>query len=312
MARIRSIKPEFFTSETLARVPLSARLTFIGLWTYVDDNGVGLDNERLIDAALYPLDEDPLESLRRVSEDLRQLSAVGVITRYVIAGRRYLHVTNWEEHQKVSHPGKPRYPLPLNGTPISQNGSSPEHLPSDSGNPPEDVGRSSALSREQGAGSREQGSGAGNASADADGAVAAGAKRRSDPMARFPEFWAIYPLKKGKAAAEKNWAKVVKDGADPQAIIDGALAYALECRTKEPDKIKYPQGWLTDGRWMDEPAPTLPGLGVPGSAIPAPALVRPPWCGQCNERTRMVDDTDQPYHCPECGPYSPKQKASTT
>lgn len=158
MARIRSIKPEFFTSETLARIPLSARLTFIGLWTYVDDNGVGVDNERLIGAALYPLDDDPLESLRRVSEDLRQLSAVGVITRYEVAGRRYLYVTNWDEHQKVSHPGKPRYPLPppnLPKPPASGNGNPPEGLRNGSGNPPESLARSSALSREQGAGSRE-------------------------------------------------------------------------------------------------------------------------------------------------------------
>lgn len=158
MARIRSIKPEFFTSETLARIPLSARLTFIGLWTYVDDNGVGVDNERLIGAALYPLDDDPLEGLRRVSEDLRQLSAVGVITRYEVAGRRYLYVTNWDEHQKVSHPGKPRYPLPppnLPKPPTSGSGNPLEGLRNGSGNPPEGLARSSALSREQGAGSRE-------------------------------------------------------------------------------------------------------------------------------------------------------------
>ena len=59
MARIRSIKPEFFTSEVIASLPLSARLTFIGLWTYVDDNGVGLDNERLILAAVWPLEDEP-------------------------------------------------------------------------------------------------------------------------------------------------------------------------------------------------------------------------------------------------------------
>lgn len=158
MARIRSVKPEFFTSETLARVSISARLTFIGLWTYVDDNGVGIDNERLIDAALYPLDEDALESLRRVSEDLRQLSDAGVITRYEVTGRRYLFVTSWYEHQKVSHPGKPRYPLPpadIPRPPNSRNAHPPESLPNGSGGSPESLTRSSALSREQGAGSRE-------------------------------------------------------------------------------------------------------------------------------------------------------------
>ena len=158
MARIRSIKPEFFTSETLAAVSLSARLTFVGLWTYVDDNGVGLDNDRLITAALYALDGDPLETLRRVSDDLTQLSTAGVITRYESSGRRYLFVTNWLEHQKVSHPGKPRFPRPAKTDPkppTSTNGYHHEDGQNVSGDTQEDLTQSSALSREQGAGSRE-------------------------------------------------------------------------------------------------------------------------------------------------------------
>lgn len=119
MARIRSVKPDFFTSEVIASLPLSARLTFIGLWTYVDDNGVGLDNERLILAAVWPLEADPTAVLARTHEDLMKIAAAGrnetrpgLITRYVHARRRLVHVTSWTEHQKVGHPGKPRYPLP--------------------------------------------------------------------------------------------------------------------------------------------------------------------------------------------------------
>lgn len=134
-------------------------------------------------------------------------------------------------------------------------------------------------------------------SADADGAVngaAAPKKRAPDPMLRFPDFWAVYPRKVGKQAAEKNWAKAVKGGADPQAIIDGALAYAYECRLRDQDKIKYPQGWLTDGRWMDERAPTLP-IDI------TPTL--PPWCGECDETDRRRKKTDgRLYACPDCHP----------
>lgn len=84
----------------------------------------------------------------------------------------------------------------------------------------------------------------------------AGAKTsKPNPLARFPEFWSVFPLKKGKPAAQKAFAKAVAAGADPQEIIDGARLYAMDCRTKEPKYIKYPQGWLTDGRWGDEPDP---------------------------------------------------------
>jgi len=153
MARIRSIKPEFFTSEVIAALPLSARLTFIGLWTYVDDNGVGLDNERLILAAVWPLEDDITEAIRRTREDLRSLSGAGLVARYTDGQRRLIHISSWDEHQKVSHPRKPRYPLPSEAV-TSPNGT-PEILRSHSGNPPEPLRRSSALSREQGAGSRD-------------------------------------------------------------------------------------------------------------------------------------------------------------
>src|SRR6185369_6481996 len=112
MPRIRSIKPDFWKSEAIAMHPHRTRLTFIGLWTYVDDNGVGLDNEKLITAELFALEDDPREALENVREDLARLAEAGRIVRYIVDGRRYIAITNWDEHQKVDRPGKIRYPQP--------------------------------------------------------------------------------------------------------------------------------------------------------------------------------------------------------
>ncbi len=112
MARIRSIKPEFWKSETIAGLDMDVRLTFIGLWSYVDDNGVGRANERLITSELYPLD-DPSESLARISRSLARLSAAGLVTIYEAAGKRWIYVNSWEEHQKVDKPNRARYPTPV-------------------------------------------------------------------------------------------------------------------------------------------------------------------------------------------------------
>lgn len=109
MARIRTIKPEFFTSQTVGRLTFAARLTFIGLWTYVDDHGRGLDDVRLIRAALWPLDD---RSLADMEADLGQLAREGLIYRYEVDGRGYLTVMGWREHQKVSHPTDSKYPPP--------------------------------------------------------------------------------------------------------------------------------------------------------------------------------------------------------
>lgn len=161
MARIRSIKPEFFTSETIAALPVTARLTFIGLWTYVDDNGVGQDNARLVTAAIWPLEDDPTATLRRTREDLARLHEARLITRYEQFGKRYLFVATWDEHQKISHPRKPRFPRPdEEGCEPVTSGDIPQSAPlaKDSGRSPETLASTpEILAPDQGAGIREQG-----------------------------------------------------------------------------------------------------------------------------------------------------------
>lgn len=112
MARIRSIKPEFWKSETIASLPFRDRLTFIGLWSYVDDNGVGFDSYKLISAELFGLEDDPREVRDNTRECLARLADARLITRYTLDGKRYIRITNWDEHQRIDRPNKPRYPLP--------------------------------------------------------------------------------------------------------------------------------------------------------------------------------------------------------
>ena len=143
MARIRSIKPEFFKSLTLRKLDKLTRLAFIGLWTYVDDNGVGIDEERLITAELWPLEDNPIEELEGVKSDMIDLARFGLIQRYSVGGRRLFFITNWDEHQKISHPAKPRHfrPMPGRGNPPGDRPTivrhSPEGLPLFSGDSPE-------------------------------------------------------------------------------------------------------------------------------------------------------------------------------
>ena len=109
--RIRSVKPEFWTSEDVAALDWHTRLLFLGLWSYVDDNGVGRDNELLIVAAIFPLD-DPREALARVSGGLLKLAEGNLVMRYRGEDEKnYLCVTGWR-HQRIDHPNQPRYPLP--------------------------------------------------------------------------------------------------------------------------------------------------------------------------------------------------------
>lgn len=110
--RIRSIKPDFWASEDIASLDWPTRLLFIGLWSYVDDNGVGRDSEKLIAASLFPLEDDPRETLATVSRGLVGLSEGGQIDRYSVDGKPYLYVNAWDSHQRIDKRGKDRYPLP--------------------------------------------------------------------------------------------------------------------------------------------------------------------------------------------------------
>jgi hypothetical protein len=102
VARIRSIKPEAFTSETLAALPVLVRWTFAGLWTFVDDDGRGKANAGLIKAAVWPLDDDVTPAT--VVAFLDALEDARLICRYEVDGKAYLHVVNFAEHQ---HPNRP-------------------------------------------------------------------------------------------------------------------------------------------------------------------------------------------------------------
>jgi hypothetical protein len=144
MARIRTIKPEFFTSLTIADLPLTARLTFIGLWTHADDEGRCVDEPRLIRAAVWPLDD---RTAAEVEDDLHALDDASLIVRYQHAGRRYLAVRSWREHQKIDRPKASKLPALEDGTPVPPTPpQNQDHEPPTSGN--EEFADTSANHRE--------------------------------------------------------------------------------------------------------------------------------------------------------------------
>jgi hypothetical protein len=103
MARIRTIKPSIRRSRTVCGWPYDVRWTFNGLFTYLDDDGRGEDDARLLKAELYPLDDDM--TLTRIEQHLRQIRrSGGPLCRYTVDGRTYMHITSWSEHQHINRP----------------------------------------------------------------------------------------------------------------------------------------------------------------------------------------------------------------
>jgi len=126
MARIRTIKPDAFTSESLSSVPAAVRWTFAGLWTYVDDDGRGRADVRLIKAALYPLDDST--SVADIESHLRQLEQIGAVCRYMAGGKQYLHVVEFVTHQRINRKSNSSLPACSRTThdPLSEHSVSPQ------------------------------------------------------------------------------------------------------------------------------------------------------------------------------------------
>jgi hypothetical protein len=68
----------------------------------------------------------------------------------------------------------------------------------------------------------------------------------------FVAFWEVYPKKRGKEDAWAAWCRVIASGVEAQQVIAAASRYAA-APDRDPAKTKYPQGWLSGGRWLDEP-----------------------------------------------------------
>jgi hypothetical protein len=68
----------------------------------------------------------------------------------------------------------------------------------------------------------------------------------------FSEFYAIYPRKQGRRAAEKSWERL---SSQEQMEALEALPNHLEywnLKQTEKDYIPHPATWLNQGRWEDE------------------------------------------------------------
>lgn len=100
MARIRTIKPEFWTSEQVMECRPLARLMFIGLWNFCDDGGNHPASAKTIKALVFPGDDITADEVQVL---LLELSVNGLLVIYEVSGKQYLHVNGWQ-HQKIDKP----------------------------------------------------------------------------------------------------------------------------------------------------------------------------------------------------------------
>ena len=226
MARIRTIKPEFWASEQVMDCKPVTRLLFIGLWNFVDDFGRAPVAPRTIKAQVMPGDSC---SGSDIQDMLNELSAVGLIRFYTADEKMFFEITGWSKHQKIDNPSKYKVcPAP------SADQSQIVAIPSEES---QQIGL-------EGRGKEEE---------KKKDTCAVVKPTRTDE--KFEEFWKSLPKRDGanpKEPARKLFEAAVKSGEDPEAIIAGARQCArAESKNAGTPYIPQAVNWLRDKRWRD-------------------------------------------------------------
>jgi hypothetical protein len=108
MARIRTIKPEFWTSEQVVECSPIARLLFVGMWNFCDDGGNYPASAKTLKMQIFPGDDI---AITQIESMIRELTGAGLLLEYAAKGRQYWNVTGWK-HQKIDKPSF-KHPQPF-------------------------------------------------------------------------------------------------------------------------------------------------------------------------------------------------------
>jgi len=136
--RIRSVKPEWLEDELLALASDAARVLSIGLMLQADDYGNGRANPILLAGQVFPG-----KVLEHTANALEELRSIRFVVLYEVEGQRYFSIRNWDKHQRVDKPGKPRVPGPPSEKPaitesnqtLAKVPESPSNIPDAAANP---------------------------------------------------------------------------------------------------------------------------------------------------------------------------------
>ena len=92
MARNRMIKPEFWEDPKIAVLSDKAKLLFIALWNFADDEGFLENNSKWIAVKCFPYEKDI-----KIEDFLAELFKIGVIS----AKNDVIYIKNFLKHQKI-------------------------------------------------------------------------------------------------------------------------------------------------------------------------------------------------------------------
>ena len=101
MARIRTIKPQFWGSKDVVPLSIPARYLAIGLISFADDDGRFIATPKAIGGYVFPHDEKVTDP--QIIKWLKEIAATKMVVLYEIEGCKYGYFPKYRTHQKISH-----------------------------------------------------------------------------------------------------------------------------------------------------------------------------------------------------------------
>lgn len=222
--RIRTIKPSFWKSESMASICHFSRLAAIALLNFADDEGFFVCSIPVIRGELFPFEEDSTNVRRAIDE----LSRIGfLVTGKTEEGKSIGRVTNFLEHQRIDRAQASE----IAGL---------EVIWDDSSNIRRTFVEPSLLEAE----GKRKGSG----------------KGKGNGTEEIETIYQAYPRKVAKIPGLKAIERALRK-IDAPSLLASTQAFARSCAGKELQYIPHPATWFNAGRWEDEgiqSAPLIP------------------------------------------------------
>ena len=216
MARIRTIKPEFFTSEDIVALSPFGRLLYIALWCEADRDGRMQWKPRTFKMRYFPADDCDIDGL------CEELVNGGLVRLY---GEGLAFIPAFTTHQHIN-PRESGSQLPAPDQKFTRG--------------PRVNDASARASDVQGG---REGKGKERKTRDAS----------TDPPG-FPAFWSAYPCHKARDDAVKAWLKANPDDSLQASILKAVASQRQgEDWLKEGGRfVPHAATWLNGKRWTDE------------------------------------------------------------
>ena len=227
MARIRTIKPEFFTSEDIVSLSPLARLLYIAIWCEADKEGRMAWKPLTFKLRYFPADDCDINSL------CEELTARNLVVPY---GNGYAYIPSFKAHQHIN-PRESASQIPEPNATVTRR-------------PRVGTRHSRASDAQVG---RE---GKGKEGKDNPPTPPGG---DDDDLPGFAEFWDAWPKndrKQDRAKCSAKWAKEKLDSVSAKIMAD----VEAKKRTQKWREgfVEAPLVYLNNRRWEDGEAASAP------------------------------------------------------